>query len=90
MFIDFSEQLEMYNVNIDVEVDGQTQHQTLGAPKMMIEQQFLSLVQQAINTNQRIYIKMMTYIPVYSEKTKQMRNLPSTLEFKNNAYLDNE
>lgn len=90
MFIDFSEQLEMYDVEIDIEVDGQLQHQTISAPKMIIIQQFLSLIQQAINTNQSVCTKMTTYVPVYSERAKEERNLPSTLEFKNNAYLDNE
>lgn len=90
MFFDFSEQLDMYNVEIDIEIDGQLQKQTIGAPKMFIVQQFLSLVQQAINTNQRIYVKMTNYIPVYSEKTGETKNMPSALEFKNNAYLDYE
>lgn len=90
MFFDFSEQLEMCDVEIDIEIDGQLQHQTISAPKMIIIQQFLSLIQQAINTNQRVYVRMTTYVPVYSEKSGKERNLPSTLEFKNNPYLDNE
>lgn len=90
MFFDFSEQLEVYEVEIDIEVDGQLQNQTISAPKMIIIQQFLSLIQQAINTNQRVYVKMTTYIPVYSEKARKERSLPSTIEFKNNQYLNNE
>lgn len=90
MFLDFSEQLEMYEVEIDIEVDGQLQQQMITAPKMIIVQQFLSLIQQAINTNQKVYVKMVHNIPVYNDWFGTERIMPSTLEFKNNAYLNNE
>lgn len=90
MFFDFSEQFDMHNVVIEIQVDGQTQVQNIGAPKMVIIQQFLSLIQQAINSNQRVMIRMTNYIPVYSDKTGEERNMPSTLEFKNNPYLNNK
>lgn len=90
MFFDFSEQAEIYEVSIYIEVDGQPQRQAFTAPKMFIIQQFLSLIQQAINTNQRVCIEMRAYIKVYSEKLNKMQSLPSILTFKNNAYLNNE
>lgn len=90
MFFDFSEQLEIFDVEIDIEVDGQPQQQMITAPKMIIVQQFLSLIQQAINTNQKVCVKMVHNIPVYNDWFGTERIMPSTLEFKNNAYLDNE
>lgn len=90
MFFDFSEQLEMYDVIIEIEVDRNIQSQNITAPQMIIVQEFLSLVQQAINTNQRVHIKMTHYVPVYNDETGETKSMPSTLEFKNNACLNNE
>lgn len=90
MFFDFAEQFDMYNVVIEIQVDGQTQVQNIGAPKIVIIQQFLDLIQQAINSNQRVMIRMTNYVSVYSDKTGEERNMPSTLEFKNNPYLNNK
>lgn len=88
MFIDFNEQFEIKECSFDIESNGRTDHQVMQAPKMVIIQQFLSLIQQAINTDIPVKITMATMIPVYSDKIAGYRNMKSMLEFKNNACLD--
>ena len=90
MFIDFNEQFEIKECSFDIESNGHTDHQVMQAPKMVIIQQFLSLIQQAINTDIPVRITMATMIPVYSDKIAGYRNMKSMLEFKNNACLDKE
>lgn len=90
MFIDFGEQLEIKECSFDIESNGHTDHQVMQAPKMVIIQQFLSLIQQAISTDSLVRITMATMVPVWSDKIAGYRNMRSTLEFKNNAYLNKE
>ena len=90
MFIDFDEQLEIKECSFDVESNGHTDHQVMQAPKMVIIQQFLSLIQQAVSTDSPARITMTTMVPVWIDKIAGYRNMKSTLEFKNNAYLHKE
>ena len=90
MFIDFGEQFEIKECSFDIESNGHTDHQVMQAPKMVIIQQFLSLIQQAINTDVPARITIATMVPVWSDKISGYRNMKSTLEFKNNAYLRKE
>ena len=87
MFINFNEQFEIKSCAFEIENNGFAQQQTMQAPKMVIIQQFLALIQQAINTNEPVRIKMSTMVPVYSDKSGY-RNMESYIEFKNNSYLD--
>lgn len=90
MFIDFGEQLEIKECSFDIESNGHIDNQVMQAPKMVIIQQFLSLIQQAISTDSPIRITMATMVPVWSDKIAGYRDMKSTLEFKNNAYLHKE
>lgn len=90
MFIDFNEQFEIKECSFDIESNGRTDHQVMQTPKMVIIQQFLSLIQQAINTDIPVKITMTTMVPVWSDKIVGYRDMKSTLEFKNNAYLHKE
>ena len=89
MFVNFNGQLEIKSCAFEIENNGFAQQQTMQAPKMIIVQQFLALIQQAINTNERVRIKMSTMVPVYSDKSGY-RDMESSIEFKNNLYLDKE
>ena len=88
MIFEFGNQFNIHDVSIEVETDGQVQYHNMQAPEIMIVQQFLSLIQQAVNTNIPVRITMATMVPVYSDKITEYRNMKSTLEFKNDAYLD--
>lgn len=90
MFFDFNEQFELKDCYFEIDNNGQISHQRVQAPKMVIIQQFLSLLQQAINVTAPVKIKLGTMVQVYSEKLNIYRDMESTIEFKNNACLDKE
>lgn len=89
MFFDFNDQLEIKTCTFEIENNGFAQQQTMQAPKMVIIQQFLSLLQQAINTNEAVRVKISTMVSVYNDKSGY-RDMESSIEFKNNSYLDKE
>lgn len=94
MFVDFGNpfgnQLEMFGCTIEIEVDGNIQHQTMQAPQMILTNQFINLVQQALNTNQKVRVKMSRTAASYGEWDKQWHNVEHYIEFKNNPYLQSE
>lgn len=49
---DFQQQLETHCCEIEIEADGQFQRQTIEAPRMFLQHQFLPLVQQAAQSCQ--------------------------------------
>lgn len=86
----FGSPLEMFGCTIEIEVDGNTQRQTMQAPQMILTNQFVNLVQQAINTNQKVRVKMSRTAASYGEWDKQWHNIEHYIEFKNNPYLQDE
>lgn len=89
MFFDFNNQFEIKACTFEIDNNGSIQQQMIQAPKMIVVQQFLSLIQQVINANEPVRVKINTMVPIYSDKSGY-RNMESSIEFKNNAYLDKE
>lgn len=90
MFVNFGEPLEMFLCNIEVEIDGNISRQTLSAPQMILTTQFMNIVQQSLNTNQRVRVKMSRIAHQYGEWDRQWHDIEHYIEFKNNPYLQNE
>lgn len=90
MFVNFGEPLEMFPCNIEVEIDGNISRQTLSAPQMILTTQFMNIVQQSLNTNQRVRVKMSRIAHQYGEWDRQWHDIEHYIEFKNNPYLQNE
>ena len=86
----FGEPLEMFSCNIEVEIDGNISRQTLSAPQMILTTQFMNIVQQSLNTNQRVRVKMSRMAHQYGEWDRQWHDIEHYIEFKNNPYLQNE
>lgn len=89
MFFDFNDQFEIKACTFEIDNNGSIQQQMIQAPKMIVVQQFLSLIQQTINANEPVRVKISTMVPIYSDKSGY-RDMESSIEFKNNAYLDKE
>lgn len=87
MFENFRGQIEIFECTFDIEIDGTTKKNRIQAPRIAIEQQFLSLVQQAANSSQAIKIKMSRIVPVYDNFDKKWINRENSVTFANNAYI---
>ena len=90
MFVNFGEPLEMFLCNIEVEIDGNINRQTISAPQMILTTQFINIVQQSLNTSQRVRVKMSRMVHQYGEWDRQWHDIEHYIEFKNNPYLQNE
>ena len=85
----FGEKMQTYvcTFTIYMNSNNPTQAQTVQAPRLMLEQQFAALVQDAANNGAPVQVIMSRYEPVkdpYSGKVKQQEYY---VRFKNNAHI---
>lgn len=80
---------DTFIVVFEIESQGNTTTQTMNAPQMIIENEFVNLVQQAIQINSPCRIKMSMTVTVQDDINHTAKNIEHFVEFKNNAYLTN-
>ncbi len=59
------------------------------APRVLIEQKFLSLVQQAANNPNPISVKLMRKVPIYDNFDDKWIERENSVLFMNHAYKKN-
>lgn len=82
---------DIFNVTFEIELQGNITTQTMGAPQMIVQNQFVNLVEQAANTASPCRVKMRRMVDVFDEFGRNCnKSIEHFVGFKNNAYLDNE
>lgn len=79
----------IYDCLIEVEITGQVQRQQIQAPSMVIQQQFLQLVQQAVNDSRSVRVKLSRLVECENEWTGEVKMRDLSIEFMNKRYVDN-
>lgn len=87
MFDRIREQMEVFECTFDIEVENRIQHSVMQAPRAALEQQFLSLAQQATQSNKPVKIKMSRRIPIYDNFENRWIERENSLAIANNAYI---
>lgn len=87
MFEKIREQMEVFECTFDIEVEDRIQHQTVQAPRAVLEQQFLGLAQQAAKSKKPMRVKMSRQIPIYDNFDKKWIVRENSVAFANNAYI---
>lgn len=87
MFEKIREQMEVFECTFDIEVEDRIQRQTVQAPRVALEQQFLGLAQQAAKSNKPMRVKMSRQIPIYDNFDKKWIVRENSVAFENNAYI---
>lgn len=86
MFSGFGGQMEVFACTFEIEVDKKIQRQTMEAPRIMIEQQFVSLVEQAANSTKPVKVKMSRKVPVWNQFENRWNDIEHCAIFANYAY----
>lgn len=81
---------DSFMVTFEIESQGKTTKQIMNAPQMMIKNQFVNLVQQAVKINSPCRVRVSRTVTVQDEINHTTKDIEHYLEFKNNAYLNNE
>lgn len=78
---------EIFDVKFEIIEGSNIRNQHMQAPKMIIEQQFLQLMQQAVNLQIPIKIKMSRTEPFYDVFEQKTTERENSIVFMNNAYI---
>lgn len=73
---------DTFAVTFEIESQGSISTQMMDAPQIIAQNQFINLVQQAVQIDSPCRIKM--------SRIDTTKNIECYVEFKNNAYLNNE
>lgn len=82
--------MDVYVCSFEINVNGVVQKQTMQAPRMMLEQQFMSLMEQAYQDARPIMVKMSRPNDIWDPFDKKMIRRENSIIVKNSAYVDME
>jgi hypothetical protein len=88
LFRHIKEQFETFDCLLEVEMNGNIQRQKIEAPRMVIEQQFESLVKRAVNNSAPIRIRLSRNIPIYSQLENKWIQRENEIVFTNIAWTN--
>lgn len=80
--------MEVFAVTFEVEMNNKIQKQTMQAPRIMLEQQFVSLVQQAYESRVPVRVKMSMTVPIWIQFENRWVDREHSVEFTNQAWQD--
>lgn len=89
MFVNFgnlNEKMKVFSVSLTADVDGNIQQRVMQAPRMMIEQEFISLAKQAAESSEPIKLIMSIKFPLYDEWHDKWNGCENSITFVNDAY----
>lgn len=82
-------QFDIFECTIEIDVAGNIHRNTVQAPRILIQQDFLQLVQQAVNDNKPVKIKLSRMIECENEWTGEVKLREASIAFMNRSYVDN-
>lgn len=90
MFRHIHDQMEAFTCTFEITVDGVTKSQTMQAPRMMIEQQFISLLQDIQQMRKPAKIKLSRPVEIWDQFSQRMLRNENSITVMNRAYTDAE
>ena len=80
--------MDVFVVVFEIEMNDKIQRQTMQAPRIMLEQQFVSLVQQAYESRVPVRVKMSMAVPIWIQFENRWVDREHSVEFVNQAWQD--
>lgn len=87
LFVNINQSMEIYACTIEIEQNGNVQRTIIEAPRIMLEQQFINLVEQAANSHNPIRVKISREVPIYNNFNNEWTKIENNIVFENNAYI---
>ena len=86
MFGRIDEKMDVFTCTFEIHIGDKKEQRTIQAPRIMIEQEFISLVQQANNNPSPIMIIMSRRVPIWSQLKNAWIEREHSVEFRNLAW----
>ena len=81
------DQFEVFTCVLEVITAQGTSRQTIDAPRIMIEQRFVSLIYEAAQSRNPVKVKLSRTIPIYSQFDKKWLDRECSIAFGNQAFV---
>ena len=88
MFRHVNDQFEIYDCILEIAMNNQVQKQRMQAPRIMLVQNFESLVEQASNSSTPVMVKMSRNVPIWSQFENRWIERENSIIFTNNAWVN--
>lgn len=82
-------QFDIFECSIWVEVSGKIYRNIVQAPRALIVQDFLQLVQRAINDDKSVRVKLSRMVECANDWTGEVKMREASVEFMNKRYVEN-
>ena len=86
MFGNINNQIEIFTVTFEIEMNEKIQKQAMQAPRFILEQQFASLVEQAYRSKIPVRVKISTNVPIWIQFENRWAERENSIEFTNEAW----
>ena len=90
MFEDIRNQMDVYECLFEINVNGSIHKQSMQAPRLIIEKQFIDLMSSASQDNRPVHIKLSRPVAIWDSFERKMIQREHSIEVKNRAYLEME
>jgi hypothetical protein len=80
--------MEVFDATFEVEMNGKIQKQNIQAPRFVLEQQFVALVQQAYESRVPVRVKMGVVVSIWIQFEDRWVDRENSIEFTNKAWQD--
>ena len=88
-FEHFHEQSKVFTCDLYIEVDDRGERRQIKAPRFVIEDEFLQLVEQASHIDNDVRIRLTRQVPIFDEFQDRWVNKQHEIVFANNAWVKN-
>lgn len=82
------EKMAVYVCTFEIRTDDGVQTRVMKAPRLMLEREFISLVNDVANCTFPVKVKMSRTEPVWNQFDNEWVEREYSIEFANNAYAD--
>ncbi len=90
MYEHIRSQMDIFVCSFEINANGVIHRQTVQAPRVVLEQQFMSLMEQAYHDPNPVMVKMSRPIDIWDPFDKKMIRRENSIVVKNSAYVDME
>jgi len=81
------EKMEIFICQFEIEVDGAIQHRRMKAPRLFLEQEYISLVYGAAQDSRPVRVKISRTEPIWNQYDQEWAEREYSIDFANNAYV---
>lgn len=78
---------EVFTCKMEIEYNSIRKVQTIQAPAIMIQNEFMAVVEEVARAAYPVRVKLSREVPVYSQFDRDWLKRECSIEFRNNAYI---